>query len=347
MTRHATSTPSRTGGRYDGNLGVLAGLEVVETLDAPGVEPARPLAVAFFTDEEGARFAPDMLGSLVYVGGHAARGGARHRRHRRRRARRRAGPHRLRRRRAVPGPGRRTPSSSCTSSRARCSRPRASPSARSPACRASRGRSSPSPASRTTPAPRRCDLRHDAGYVAAAIATFVRELAARARRPPGRHRRPHRAAPEPGQRGRRPRPRSPSTCATPTSAVLQPRPSARLADVRRRAGRGRGRRRSTAARLARFEPVDVRRPASSTSSRRRRRGSATRCGACRRAPATTPRCWPGCARPGWSSCRASSGISHNPAEHTDADRPRGRRQRAARRAAASWPRRERRPPERR
>lgn len=59
----------RTGGRYDGNLGVLAGLEVVETLRTAGVTPARPLAVAFFTDEEGARFPPDMLGSLVYVGG--------------------------------------------------------------------------------------------------------------------------------------------------------------------------------------------------------------------------------------------------------------------------------------
>src|SRR5262245_36791806 len=59
----------RTGGRYDGNYGVLAGLEVVETLKQAGIEPARPLAVAFFTDEEGSRFAPDMLGSLVYVGG--------------------------------------------------------------------------------------------------------------------------------------------------------------------------------------------------------------------------------------------------------------------------------------
>jgi N-carbamoyl-L-amino-acid hydrolase len=61
----------RTGGRYDGNLGVLAGLEVVETLIGAGVVPERPLAVAFFTDEEGARFQPDMLGSLVYVGGMA------------------------------------------------------------------------------------------------------------------------------------------------------------------------------------------------------------------------------------------------------------------------------------
>jgi N-carbamoyl-L-amino-acid hydrolase len=58
-----------TGGRYDGNLGVLAGLEVIETVQTAGLELQRPLAVAFFTDEEGARFPPDMLGSLVYVGG--------------------------------------------------------------------------------------------------------------------------------------------------------------------------------------------------------------------------------------------------------------------------------------
>jgi N-carbamoyl-L-amino-acid hydrolase len=59
----------RTGGRYDGNLGVLAGLEVIATLDAAGVKTRRPLVAAFFTNEEGARFAPDMLGSLVYAGG--------------------------------------------------------------------------------------------------------------------------------------------------------------------------------------------------------------------------------------------------------------------------------------
>lgn len=60
-----------TGGRYDGNLGVLAGLEVIETVMAAGIELTRPLAVGWFTDEEGARFPPDMLGSLVYVGGMA------------------------------------------------------------------------------------------------------------------------------------------------------------------------------------------------------------------------------------------------------------------------------------
>ncbi len=58
-----------TGGRFDGNLGVLAGLEIVETLAEAGFAPARGLQVAFFTDEEGSRFSPDMLGSLVFVGG--------------------------------------------------------------------------------------------------------------------------------------------------------------------------------------------------------------------------------------------------------------------------------------
>lgn len=59
----------RTGGRYDGNYGVLAGLEVVATLRDAGLRPRRPIAVAFFTNEEGARFQPDMMGSLAYVGG--------------------------------------------------------------------------------------------------------------------------------------------------------------------------------------------------------------------------------------------------------------------------------------
>ena len=58
-----------TGGRFDGNLGVLAGLEVVETLAERSIRLPRAVQVAFFTDEEGARFPPDMLGSLVHVGG--------------------------------------------------------------------------------------------------------------------------------------------------------------------------------------------------------------------------------------------------------------------------------------
>ncbi|MBZ1351275.1 Zn-dependent hydrolase [Alcaligenaceae bacterium LF4-65] len=59
----------RTGGAYDGNYGVLAGLEVVATLNEAKQLTQRSLVVGVFTNEEGARFAPDMLGSLVYVGG--------------------------------------------------------------------------------------------------------------------------------------------------------------------------------------------------------------------------------------------------------------------------------------
>lgn len=58
------------GGNLDGNLGVLAALEVIETLNKAAIETRRPLVVAIFTNEEGARFQPDMMGSLVYAGGY-------------------------------------------------------------------------------------------------------------------------------------------------------------------------------------------------------------------------------------------------------------------------------------
>ena len=57
------------GGRYDGNLGVLAALEAVRTLNDGEVRTRRPLEVAIFSNEEGSRYHPDMLGSLVYAGG--------------------------------------------------------------------------------------------------------------------------------------------------------------------------------------------------------------------------------------------------------------------------------------
>ena len=57
-----------TAGRFDGCLGVLGGLEVIRTLNDAGVQTLRPLVVAFFTDEEGARFGTDMLGSAVATG---------------------------------------------------------------------------------------------------------------------------------------------------------------------------------------------------------------------------------------------------------------------------------------
>jgi beta-ureidopropionase / N-carbamoyl-L-amino-acid hydrolase len=56
------------GGRYDGIYGVIAGLEVLQSLQEAGVATERPLAVTVFTNEEGVRFQPDMMGSLVYVG---------------------------------------------------------------------------------------------------------------------------------------------------------------------------------------------------------------------------------------------------------------------------------------
>lgn len=56
-------------GMFDGCYGVLAGLEVIEILKADGYDPVRPIVVGAFTNEEGVRYAPDMMGSLVYSGG--------------------------------------------------------------------------------------------------------------------------------------------------------------------------------------------------------------------------------------------------------------------------------------
>ncbi|HEV7259817.1 MAG TPA: M20 family metallo-hydrolase [Bosea sp. (in: a-proteobacteria)] len=58
-----------TGGRFDGALGVVAGVEVLATLRDAGLTPKRDMAVIAFTNEEGARFHPDMLGSYVWAGG--------------------------------------------------------------------------------------------------------------------------------------------------------------------------------------------------------------------------------------------------------------------------------------
>jgi N-carbamoyl-L-amino-acid hydrolase len=57
-----------TGGKYDGALGVMAGLEVLATLKDAGIKPRRTMAVIAFTGEEGARFQPDLLGSCVWTG---------------------------------------------------------------------------------------------------------------------------------------------------------------------------------------------------------------------------------------------------------------------------------------
>ena len=59
-----------TGGKYDGVLGVLAGLEVVRSLNDLGIETKHPIVVTNWTNEEGARFAPAMVASGVFAGVH-------------------------------------------------------------------------------------------------------------------------------------------------------------------------------------------------------------------------------------------------------------------------------------
>lgn len=63
---HVDTQP--TGGKFDGNYGVLAGLEVVRTLDDHGLRTRAPIEVAIWTNEEGSRFTPVMMGSGVFAG---------------------------------------------------------------------------------------------------------------------------------------------------------------------------------------------------------------------------------------------------------------------------------------
>jgi N-carbamoyl-L-amino-acid hydrolase len=57
-----------TGGKFDGNYGVLAGLEVIRTLNDHDIQTEAPIEVAFWTNEEGSRFVPVMMGSGVFCG---------------------------------------------------------------------------------------------------------------------------------------------------------------------------------------------------------------------------------------------------------------------------------------
>ena len=66
MGSHADSVP--TGGKYDGQLGVLCALETIRTLNDRKIETRHPMAMAIFTNEEGARFQPAMIGSGVMAG---------------------------------------------------------------------------------------------------------------------------------------------------------------------------------------------------------------------------------------------------------------------------------------
>ena len=63
---HLDSQP--TGGRFDGVYGVLAGLEVIRTLNDHGIQTERPVEASVWTNEEGSRFAPAMVASGVYAG---------------------------------------------------------------------------------------------------------------------------------------------------------------------------------------------------------------------------------------------------------------------------------------
>lgn len=56
-----------TGGKFDGNYGVLAGIEVLRTLEAHGVRTEAPVEVVVWTNEEGSRFVPVMMGSGVFA----------------------------------------------------------------------------------------------------------------------------------------------------------------------------------------------------------------------------------------------------------------------------------------
>ncbi|MDO5613677.1 MAG: Zn-dependent hydrolase [Paracoccus sp. (in: a-proteobacteria)] len=57
-----------TGGKFDGVLGVLAGLEVIRTIREAGLRTRHPIVLVNWTNEEGARFAPAMMGSAVFAG---------------------------------------------------------------------------------------------------------------------------------------------------------------------------------------------------------------------------------------------------------------------------------------
>ena len=59
-----------TGGKYDGVLGVLGGLEIIRTLNDLNIKTKRPIVVTNFTNEEGTRYAPAMLSSGVFAGLH-------------------------------------------------------------------------------------------------------------------------------------------------------------------------------------------------------------------------------------------------------------------------------------
>ena len=306
-----------TGGIYDGALGVLAGLEVIETVAAAGVETARPLAVGVLHRRGGQplrarharqprvrRAGSPLEAALDTVGrrrrGAAATSSSASATRARRRVRR----------------CRRTRSWSCTSSRARCSKPRASTIG---VVTGVQGISwteltitGQSNHAGTTP----MDHRHDAGL--------------RRRRDRGRA-----CARWPRSSGRRwSRPSGASTLHPNLVNVVAGAGGAhrRPAPHRRHRARRPPKRRSTRSATSSREREGVtidRAVAGALRARRvRRRASSTWSSASPRAQGRSTQRMPSGAGhdaqmlarvcpPGWCSCPARGGVSHNPAEHTD------------------------------
>jgi len=133
-----------TGGKFDGVIGVLAGLEVLRRLHGAGIETEAPIELINWTNEEGARFAPAMLASGTFAGvfteeyGHS-----------------RTDRDGIRFDTAMDAIAARH-ISNCISSRGRFWRKRAAPSVWSAACSRSAGMKPLSPAPTATQEPRRC-----------------------------------------------------------------------------------------------------------------------------------------------------------------------------------------------
>ncbi len=143
-----------TGGKFDGNYGVLAGIEVVRTLNDHGIETEAPIEVAFWTNEEGSRFVPVMMGSGVF-----ARAFTLEHAYAATDTEGKSVKEELAR---IGYIGDEEPGAHPIGSyfethieQVRCWRTTTRPSASSPACSASSGTTAPSPAWKPTPAPRR------------------------------------------------------------------------------------------------------------------------------------------------------------------------------------------------
>ena len=137
MGSHLDTQP--TGGKFDGVLGVLGALEVVRSLNDLKIKTKHPIEVANWTNEEGSRFAPAMVSSGVFAGVYTKDFAYACEDQEGKKLGEELDAHRLQGGRTGRESARSMPFSSCTSSKARSSRPRTSRSASSPMARASAG----------------------------------------------------------------------------------------------------------------------------------------------------------------------------------------------------------------